>query len=434
MLSREEHWTMARARGKQKGTVRIEGGSWIGYWKEWVADPTDPEMKRGRWKQQSRRVGDSKLGKKAAQKILESEVLDGLSRYVKHPGSAMTLTQFWEFKYVPLLLKKKAKNTRIQYASMMKNHIIGTPEKPGPLRNVTLRDCGLEVLQTLINNCGAAGLSWQTCTHIKHVIQAVLKYARAVGDLPNDGAVNPASQVDCGEMKRVAPNEAYAWETSQRILAALKEKSLREYTSVLLSMLTTMGQAELLGLHWKHVNMTMESTRVDGEIIYPLRAAVRYDWTCGELRAVKRKKRRRQVPLPEQILEALAEWKAQSKFTEPGHPVFCNREGGYLDGHNIANRVLRPIGKALGLKVNWHSFRHTAVTNAEELMAGSDRQAWAGHATASMTAHYTHEDLARQGQSVQRMADQLVPAAPVAPPEPPPSKKSNVLEFRRKTG
>ncbi len=422
---------MARSRGKQRGTVRIEGKSWVGYWKEWVADPTDPAMKRGKWQQRSRRLCESRLIKKTAQKILDSEVLDGLSRYVAHPGAAVTLTQFWESKYLPLRLATKAKNTRIQYASMMKNHVIGTKEKPRLLRNTPLRDCKLDVLQALINERKQAGLSWQTREHIKHVIQAVLDYAMELEYLP-DGR-NPASRVDCGTKERVNKNVAYSTADSQRILAALKEKSLREYTSVLLGMLTTMGQAELLGLHWRHVNMSASFVMVEDEAIPPFRAAVRYDWTCGELRPVKRAKRRRFVPLPLQIVEALATWRAQSQFTEPDHPVFCNLTGGYLDGHNIANRVLRPIAKALGMKVNWHSFRHTAVTQSETVtMTGSDRQALAGHANASMTAHYTHEDLARQGDSVQRMADALMPpAAAPAPPEPP-KRTGKVIEFRRK--
>jgi integrase len=62
----------------------------------------------------------------------------------------------------------------------------------------------------------------------------------------------------------------------------------------------------------------------------------------------------------------------------------------------------------VGAKINWHSIRHSAATWAEaEGMTMSNRQALMGHAAASMTQRYTHEDLARQAAGVEQIAEKL---------------------------
>lgn len=103
--------------------------------------------------------------------------------------------------------------------------------------------------------------------------------------------------------------------------------------------------------------------------------------------------------------------------------MFCGRTGEPLTEQNIRRRHLTPIAEQLGLPyLGWHVFRHTVATWCADLgMQEIDRQVLLGHAPATMTLRYTHADMDRMREVLDRLAARLEPTKAAA----------NVIEIRR---
>jgi integrase len=167
---------------------------------------------------------------------------------------------------------------------------------------------------------------------------------------------------------------------------------------VLLSILTSLNVAELLGLAWKWVNLDDESATVAGEELPGRTLGVRQNFYRGEFGSVKAKSRKRNVPLPPGVVAALQAMKAAPENNKPEDLVFCTSSGTPLDEKNTMRRVIKPVAKKLGMPwLGWHVFRHTQATLADKVgMSHTDRQAQLGHGDYRMTMLYTHEDLERR--------------------------------------
>ncbi|MFN7996998.1 MAG: tyrosine-type recombinase/integrase [Bryobacteraceae bacterium] len=395
---------MARTRGKQQGYLRRQGKSWVGTWNEPVLDESGKEI----WVKRSRALCSSRSTKKQAQAEFDKQILNELATQSRHPRSQSTVAEFWRRKMVPLLSHSRKRNTEIQYISLYGQHI-----KPA-LGHLRLRDVRREHVQHLIYAKQDKGYSAETVRHIHKVVSALFEHAITLEYVE---PVNPASRIELPERAPVRPNQAYTYAQARLILGALPEPVR---TMALISMCTSLNVAEVCGLHWKHVNLSNDFVLVDGEAIPPRRAAVRYNFTASKLGSVKTGHRYRTVPLPQCVIDALARLRKRERWNGGDDFVFVNSRGRAMDAHNISNRIFAPLSekpsekrpKAIGIHINWHSFRHTAATWAEATgMAGSDRQALLGHGSASMTALYTHEDLARQSASIEAIAEALIGAA-----------------------
>jgi len=383
---------MSRRRGKQRGSLRIEGPSWIGYWNETIRAVDGAEA----WHKFSRVIGPKEWTRKKAQREFDSIILNKLDTATQCPQSLATVAEFVERKYCPDVLRGLKPNTQIQYRSMLNLHIL---PNIGPKR---LRDIRREHVQSLIWSKVDQGLSPRTVGHIRKIISALFDYAITINYYSGD---NPASRLRMPELVNVKPKIAYSYDQARKLLEFLESP---EREMVLMSLCTSMNVAELAGLRWRYVNLTPEFSLVDSDAIPPFRAAVRWNFTVGNYGSVKGGNRNRTVPLPEIVVESLKRLKESSAFTGPDQPVFASRNGTPMDAHNISNRAFKRASENLGFHVNWHAFRHTAATWAESVgMAMSDRVAMMGHSGAKMTQYYTHEDLSRQLASVEKMAEGL---------------------------
>jgi integrase len=380
---------MARRRGRQKGTLKAEGPSWMGYWNETVRGVDGTET----WHKFSRVIGPREWTRKKAQREFDEAILFKLDTATQCPQSLASLAEFVERKYKPDVLRGLKPNTQSQYRSLLKQHILPV------IGNKRLRDVRREHIQSLIWAKIDQRLSSRTVAHIRKVISAVFEYAVTINYYSGD---NPASHLRMPEKRDTRKKTAYTRDEAQRLLDYLGSP---EREMVLTSLLTSMNVAELCGLRWRYVNLTDQFALVDGEAIPPFRAAVRWNFTLGNLGSVKTGNRYRTVPLPEIVVESLRRLREAPGPAGPDDPVFASRNGTPIDANNTRNRVFKRAGDALGFHVNWHAFRHTAATWAEAVgMAMSDRVAMMGHGSASMTQYYTHEDLDRQRGSVERMA------------------------------
>jgi integrase len=169
----------------------------------------------------------------------------------------------------------------------------------------------------------------------------------------------------------------------------------------LVSALTSMNIAEVCGLQWRHLNLTTAWVQVDDEALPPLTIAVRQHWAHGQYGTLKRAARRRNVPICSPLLALFRDMGPGA----PDVPVFAGKTGKPIDGHNVFNRVLRPVGIALGLPwLGWHSFRRTHSTLAAQLgMAPADQMAGLGHSDFRMTVHYQQADVERRRAVLEQM-------------------------------
>jgi integrase len=348
------------------------------------------------WHKFSRVIGPKEWTKKKAQREFDETILFKLDTATQCPQSLATVTEFVERKYKPDVLRGLKPNTQIQYRSLLKKQILPV------LGEKRLRDVRREHVQSLIWSKVDQRLSSRTVGHIRKVISAIFDYGITINYYSGD---NPASHLRMPEKRDVRQKTAYTYSQAQKLLEIL-ESPAREM--VLMALCTSMNVAELCGLRWRYVNLTDQFALVDGEAIPPFRAGVRWNFTAGQFGTVKTGNRYRTVPLPALVREALANLREISSFTEPDHLVFASRNGTPIDAHNVTNRDFKRASKELVFHVNWHAFRHTAATWAESTgMVMSDRVALMGHGGAKMTQYYTHEDLNRQRDGVERMAEGL---------------------------
>jgi integrase len=161
-------------------------------------------------------------------------------------------------------------------------------------------------------------------------------------------------------------------------------------------------------LRWKCVNLGADPILIDGEMLPGYTIAVRENFVRGNYGTLKTRTSRRNVPLNTDASREFAKIRAASKFTGPDQPVFAGQRAGQpLDQHNIASRFLRIAGKRKEVGcpwVSWHVLRHTAATLADQVgLSVSERQRVLGHAAGAMTLHYTHAELDRVREGMEKI-------------------------------
>jgi len=231
--------------------------------------------------------------------------------------------------------------------------------------------------------------------------------------------LNPFQRVDIPRGEPVRERYALTPEQARGVLEhELWGRSPDVYRlAVRLGLLTGMNAAELVGLKREHV--TPDCIQVRGQY---------YRGTWG---GTKTANRRRDIPVTGAMRGVLGKLgfggascgdPVKAGWLEM--PVFQSRAGTPISEHNVQRRYLKPIGDALGLSsFGWHILRHTFSSWCEDVgMLESDRQYLMGHAPATMTARYTHEDRRRMVTGLERVAAKL---------EEKPATGGKVLVMRR---
>ena len=325
----------------------------------------------------------------------------------------MTVREFVERKFQPEHVVMLKKGGKVHYSTHLPIVLDGIPErkiKPRkkaeaevPVRRLAgigalrLRDVTTEDCQRLVSEALLRGYSVQYATHIRNCISAIFTHADKKGWITTR---NPAKHVALPEMTR---KDAHAL-TFHQIMALVAALSEMPRAIVLCAVLTSMNIAEILGLKWKHVNLTDEWNTIDGESLPPWQIAVRGQWTLRQYGTVKAKGRRRYVVVPGLLAEALAKMKRGG----PDDFVFASKgsSGKPVDEKNTLRRHLRPAGAALGMPwLAWHDLRRTFSTLADQVgMSAGERESLMGHDDSRMTARYTKTPSEQSRKAVEAMA------------------------------
>lgn len=253
--------------------------------------------------------------------------------------------------------------------------------RDGGLGDVAFQDLTPADVQDLIQLTLQRGYSTTVARGIRRFVQTLYHYAEHAG-MPVRA---PGRSIDAPAFEPT--HELHA--LTQQQLRALLGRLRQPYRSmVLTAALTGMNVAELCGLRWGRVNLTDAPTTSDGQSLPPHSLLVCEQHTTAGYHSVKTRRRRRVIPLALAVVAAL---RLLERGAAADEPVFLSRAGTPILAHNALQNVLKPAGRALGMPwLCWHDLRRTFATLTDQAgLSASQRQALLGHASASMTAHYT---------------------------------------------
>jgi len=460
LILQEENQDMARKRLQQKGDLYKQAGWWKLRWRE------DQRRANGEVKYAWSKpviigpcTGTGRFTEKEARRMAWENFLSRLDQNMRTPQSIMTLREFVERRFLPehvaVILKPAG---RKHYDSMLPWVLDGVPvkrrsskgsKKGEPLVEIPrvcglgqmrLRDVEYSDVQKLVSEVITRGYSVQTAKHVRACVSAIFTHAEKKGWFSGR---NPARFVELPEMTR-RPARALSFEELQNLLYGLKRMAR---AMVLCASLTSMNIAEVCGLRWGRVNLTADTLVVDGELLPAYHIAVREQWYLKQWGTVKAKARRRNVPMPMLLVEALKDLyagvgvdgdtrrghgalesvregcgKAQRRIPacltaahetgsnparqqpNPQSPVFAGRQNRPVDAGAMLNRQVRKVCPGIG----WHDLRRTFATLADEIgLTIGERQQLMGHAKAAQTLKYTHTPGKQAQMALERMAERV---------------------------
>ncbi len=420
---------MGRRRLQQKGELRKIGGWWRGRWHEDQIQ-ADGSVKYGwsRFRDVGPAAGENRMTRKEAERSFWENYLSRLDENMRTPQSILTVAQFVERRFIPENVMVKMKASGIGHYATMLPFVLGgipverrsfkgtkkgqeLPEIPRVfgIGNKRMRDVTHEDVQRLISEALRRKYSVQTARHIKTCVSAIYTFAEEIRWFSGR---NPAKFVRLPEMTRKAVR-VLSFDELKALLAILKPHAR---AMVLCASMTSMNIAEVCGMRWKRVNLADEPVIVDGESLPGHSAAVREQWYKAAFGTVKAKSRRRNVPLPSLLVEALRA--VQPDSFGPDDVVFAGREGKPRDQSAMLKRQVKPAAAKIGAPtLGWHDLRRTFATLADQLgMSMGERQALMGHARAAQTMAYTHTPTAQTLAALEKFG----------------RKVGNVVEFKKR--
>jgi integrase len=359
------------AKSHQRGTVRLEHGSWVGYMNQKVLDPNTGESK---WKKQ--RVGvlgpKSSMTKHQAQDSLEDRIAQktGGTTQPRADERVATLGWFARNRFFPL---REGSTWRETTASVHKSAIErDVLEKLGEMPLVHFDKF---ILQTHLNHLACIRSAGRVM-HARFYMKALFEEAIDQGFIER----NPARKLILPKELRPVDKTTLTWGQLRMALASVP---LRDRLLLTLEMTETFRPSELFALRWKGFDVAKRALTVS-QTTYR-----------GKLRDYgKTAKALRTVYLPQGLANELWLWKQECPDPWPEGFIFPNsrkRKGAKMNGFirtdNYRARVFKKLAAELGLpKLNFQVLRRTIATLAQTKGSVKDVQAILGHSKPDITA------------------------------------------------
>jgi integrase len=353
------------ARSHQRGTVRLEHKSWVGYLNLKVLDPNSGESK---WKKQ--RVGvlgaKSEMTKYQAYDRLACIIAQktGGTTEARADESIVTLGWFTHNRFFPLREGSTWKEATAETHKSAIEQDILKPLGGLPLKQVEqgyVADAPQRSSEAVVRRTGRLKAIFEEAIDQDFVTKS------------------PARKLALPKQLRPVDRTTLSWDQLRSVLASV---SLRDRVLLKLDMTETFRPSELFALRWDGFDMDRRTLKVT-------HTAYR-----GKLRDFgKTQKALRTVHLPEGLVNELWLWKQECPDRSPGAFVFPNarkRDGAKMNGFirtdNYRTRVLTKLAAELGLpKLNFQVLRRTMATLAQTKGGVKDVQGVLGHSKADTT-------------------------------------------------
>ncbi len=351
-------------------------------------------------RRRSKRVGVGKEGKRAAQAAAEkiqARLALGDSSPLEEGTSQPPVTfEQYALGWLDTHAGQACKfSTARIYGTNLRRHIFPVlGEKP--VSTLCRTDC-----RTLITACRDKGLSPKTLENISRTVSSVLTQAVEDGLLPANPALRLGRYYRNGDHPK-AEIHPLTREEATVFLDAARQHAPGEHPLFLCALRTGMRLGELLGLQWGDIDF-------HGRFM-----EVRRNLVAGRITSPKNGKTRR-VDMSKQLTQALKTLltarKAEALRTGWGQVrdwVFCNEEGGPLDGDNLRRRVFYKLLAKAGLRrIRFHDLRHTyaslLIAQGESLPYIRDQL---GHSSIQVTVDiYGHLIPGANRQAVDKLDD-----------------------------
>lgn len=182
--------------------------------------------------------------------------------------------------------------------------------------------------------------------------------------------------------RRDIKNNFYTLKELKEFLAAAKEHDFRSYTYFMLLATTGLRKSEALALHWSDIDFDKKTLDVNKTLANGIGNKIL-------VQSPKSADSKRIAVLTDHMASILLEYRRKNEVI---YPIIFHKESGEYLNLSRPQSWLKSIYKSnpqLKKHITVHGFRHTYATlNKGEDM--TDVQAVMGHATLSMTQHYTH--------------------------------------------
>ncbi len=265
------------------------------------------------------------------------------------------------------------------------------------LGDVRLCDLKRGVIQEWVQGLIGRALSPSTIRLAASVLHNSLEELVTRGELP----ANPAKGIALPKIEK-AEVTSLTVDESRTLLAGIRNTPYEALWALLL--LTGVRPAEALALRWRDV---------DGGVLKISRSL---SWTSDgpQIAPPKTSAGRRTIPLPDYVVQVLAERKASKDATGADDLIFATAGGTPLEWRVIKRRHFKPLLKKLGLpSIRGYDLRHTCTTLMIE--AGVSPAAITerlGHvSTAFLLDTYSHVLPHHQIEATKKMGDLLAPTA-----------------------
>ena len=359
------------ARSHQRGTVRLEHKSWVGYLNLKVLDPTSGESK---WKKQ--RVGV--LGAKS--ETTKYHAYDKLERIIaqktggttepRADESVVTLGWFTRNRFFPLREGSTWKEATAEtHKSAIEQDILR------PLGGLPLKQVDKVTLQTHLNDL-AKLLSEGRVKHARFYLKAIFEEAIDQEFV----AKNPARKLALPKQLRPVDRTTLTWDQLRSVLASV---SLRDrFAKARYDRNLSPKRVICAAVGWFQYGPRYAQSHTHG--------------VSGKLRDFgKTQKALRTVHLPEGLVNELWLWKQECPDHSPEAFIFPNarkrngaNKNGFIRTDNYRTRVVTKLATELGLpKLNFQVLRRSIATLAQTKGGVKDVQGVLGHSKADTTVN-----------------------------------------------
>lgn len=377
-----------RRKGQQDGAIKKRGDKWHIFFRQLTTDTAGNTT----WAKTSRVVGPAAgpeaLTKREARRLGYDRFVAKANGMTITPGGLVTVQEFYDRHYDPERLGSLAKGSQYAFRSLWRKHLLPS------LGKCNLGDVNQRLVQTVITAKSNAGLSSSTIKHLRNQIAGLFDYAE---DLLYFSGVSPTHRVVLPARKKAKRRLPMSADQINQVKCYLGRRD-----QIMLDMLAILGLriGELCGLRWDCVNLTELPQATGGQAVPPYSILVQEQRTRAETKHLKTDCSVRVVALTSGLWVSLMEWR-EASATEY---VFAGKQGEPINSGNHLRRVIKPAAVKAGVpEFTFHALRHTARTAADQHMTMAESMQLLGHTSPQTSVNYTHPDIERMRQQLERV-------------------------------